>query len=175
MSIQIEGYHGTLLSKAEQILDTQYFRPSTKNIEWLGKGVYFFAYKRHAQDWAKGESEKSRNNGEKYAVLKATLCFEESHLLDMDDPDQLDQVNQLVEKAIIKSSASVNSPKADTRKAERLQRWCFACNFYRKINTDVGVTMYTFVKRYKGNEYPYTQRQICISDNKIINKIEREV
>ena len=36
------GYHGTDKNAAKLIVDSQKFRPSLEDDEWLGKGVYFY-------------------------------------------------------------------------------------------------------------------------------------
>lgn len=50
---QYIGFHGTTVENAENILKEKKFRPSTKLDEWLGKGIYFFAYPEDAEWWCK--------------------------------------------------------------------------------------------------------------------------
>lgn len=174
MPIKIKGYHGTKSSSAEVISTQQRFIPSSKDTEWLGGGVYFFAYKRHAEEWAQREAGKPKNVGEHAVVLSANLKYEESQLLDLDDPEQLDQVNELLRKTAAVTSGISGSPKADMRAVERHRRWCLACNLYRRLNRNIKVTSYTFFQKNGKDGFPYTQRQICVSDPNIISSIKKE-
>ena len=79
------GYHGTLDIKANAIIEQNYFIPSSKDTEWLGEGVYFFAHKQHAIDWANREASKPRNIGKASCVLSVDLDYEPSDLLDLDE------------------------------------------------------------------------------------------
>ena len=54
------GYHGTLDIRANAIISQNHFIPSSKDTEWLGEGVYFFAHKQHAIDWATREAKNHK-------------------------------------------------------------------------------------------------------------------
>ena len=100
------GYHGTLDIKANAIIEQNYFIPSSKDTEWLGKGVYFFAHKQHAIDWANREASKPRNIGKASCVLSVDLDYEPSDLLDLDDPEQLQMLNDFVSASMEKLKSS---------------------------------------------------------------------
>ena len=68
--IRNTGYHGTTRTNAEKILQEQRFINSTKANEWLGDGVYFFAYRSDAEWWVKA----NRYKNQKTEILKAELC-----------------------------------------------------------------------------------------------------
>ena len=59
--VEKTGYHGTTEDHARSILKEKQFITSTKDTEWLGRGVYFFKHARHAEFWAKAECRKSKN------------------------------------------------------------------------------------------------------------------
>lgn len=174
MPIVNKGYHGTTDVSAKKIIDQQYFRPSTKDIEWLGSGVYFFAYKRHAQEWADREVAKPKNVGKLAIVLSAQLTYEKEQLLDLDDPEQLQQVNDLFLAVAEKADAVPNSPKADLRGRDLKKRWCLLCNTYRRINRKIAITSYTFFQTKIPNGFSYTQRQMCVNNPTIISEIHKE-
>ena len=48
---QYIGFHGTNIVSATKILKENNFHPSTGDDEWLGKGIYFFAYPEDAEWW----------------------------------------------------------------------------------------------------------------------------
>lgn len=64
----IIGYHGTDQKTAERILSGEPFRPSTKDYDWLGTGVYFWEYGYdRAVRWAE------ENYGDSPAVVGALI------------------------------------------------------------------------------------------------------
>lgn len=175
MPIVSKGYHGTTDSSAEQIIAQQYFRPSNKDFEWLGFGVYFFAYKSHAKEWANREVQKDKNIGKLPVVLSATLIYEEDQLLDLDDPEQLRYVNEVFCAVTDKTSSVPNAPKTDLRGKALKKQWCLLCNTYRRINRKIAITSYTFHQTRVPNGFSYTQKQLCVSDSRIISGIRKEV
>lgn len=163
----IHGYHGTTQLNAEQILKSNIFIESRKNNEWLGTGVYFFQYKNHAQWWI----SHNRFKGKDTRILKAKLEFEDSQLLDLDDPKKLEDL-----EAIVKHMVDIANSAGDDTSAKFTdqQKWCFACNAYRALNPEIGIIIYTFhtSKLYKNSNFKENQRQICVSHSPIITKIE---
>lgn len=166
------GYHGTTDSSAKKIIEQQHFIPSTKDTEWLGEGVYFFAYKFHARVWANNEVAKPKNAGKTAAVLSAHLTYEEDQLLDLDDPEQLQQVNELFRTVAEKTSVLKNAPKFDLHGKALKKRWCLLCNTYRRINKRIAITAYTFQRGKVQNSFPNTQRQFCVNKSEIISEIQ---
>jgi len=165
----INGYHGTTLENAILIKESQEFKFSNKDTEWLGAGAYFFAYKAHAEWWI----THNRFADTETEILCATLEYDNDQLLDLDDPDQLAMLEMLTKAAV----REVNTYFQDTTKA-KIQTpewiWCFTCNLIRKLSPEIGIIMYTFPDR-KGL-YPYSrfrgsQKQLCVSDHSIIRNI----
>lgn len=168
---KIYGYHGTTLSNAENILSENRFVPSNKKNEWLGTGVYFFAYLGHAKWWI----EASRYKEKETCILKAGLEYSDEQLLDLDDPEVLSEVEEVIKTAIgITNKRGAYKGAVDVDGNQHM-KWNFVCNLYRQINTDIGITMYTFPtkKMFDFIGYKQTQRQICVSDPSIIKSIER--
>lgn len=174
MSIKTKGYHGTTDTAAASIISQNKFYISKKDIEWLCAGTYFFAHKAYATDWATREVNKPAHAGCSPVVLSVKLTYEDFQLLDLDDPTQRDQVNELI-KGFIDVTASVkDSPKADMHKVEQRKKWCFACNLYRRLHKGIAITSFTFLVRDNPNGFPDTQRQFCVSDPAIISNIKKE-
>ena len=93
---RIEGYHGTTKANAMGILSQNHFRNSTKDNEWLGTGVYFFAYAGHAKWWC----SHARFANCETVILQAILEYRQEQLLDLDDPSTLAKVNLFVKTAL---------------------------------------------------------------------------
>lgn len=158
-------YHGTSVEAADNIRKEKHFRESKANNEWLGQGVYFFAYEQHAQRWIR---YRKLNPG---AVLTVKLEYEDQELLDLDDPAQLEAVNHEMERIdqILKNKIAVDSRKLHGN----WKRWCFSCNMYRELHPEIGMISYTFPqsKPPGASYFSYNERQICVSKHDIITEI----
>lgn len=171
--IEIYGYHGTIQHFADQIVAKQDFIDSDKDNEWLGTGVYFFAYKAHADWWIKAR----RFRHQETCVLKAELSFAKDQLLDLDDPEMLEFANSVLKAAVKRTNEEGNlliSVSLDDLPADK--RFNMACNIVRELFPEYGITMYTFTPNCKPGitGFRLTQKQICVSDHSIIGKIEIE-
>lgn len=168
---RVSGYHGTIQIRANAILKEKKFHPSSKDTEWLGRGIYFFPYVWHAKKWAEQESRRTHKTNRFAVVLKASLLYGNSQMCDLDDPDMLSRVNEFVAATIQKSGITVNFSTLEKRK-----KWCLACNIYRKYHPEIAITSYTFIVNVKRDTYiglRETQRQLCVSDDTIIHDIQR--
>ena len=174
MSIKTKGYHGTTDTAAASIISQNKFYTSHKSTEWLGAGTYFFAHKAYATRWAIQEASKPKHFGCSPAVVSAKLTYNEEQLLDLDDPEQRNQVNELIKEFISITASVENSPKADMLRAEQWEKWCFGCNLYRRMRPGIAITSFTFLVRDNPNGFPDTQRQFCVSDPAIILNIKKE-
>lgn len=168
---KIYGYHGTTQDKADVIVRAQTFLDSSKDNEWLGAGVYFFAYLGHAKWWVAAK----RYRGTETSILKSCLEYTDEQLLDLDDPEQLKKVNEVVGEAVrIANESGLTTPSVNLKEVSESQKWNFVCNTFRSICPEIGITMYTFMTKsyFDTIGYRQTQRQICVSDHSIIGKTE---
>lgn len=169
---QISGYHGTTRVNADNIIAEQHFNESNRDNEWLGSGVYFFAYKWHAEWW----TTHKRYSGKPTAVLVADLRYTDDQLLDLDDPYVLNSVNRIVNEAIsIAKKTGLPLGNVDFRGKKYDERGNFSCNLMREMNPKLGIIMYTFDPQCgRGiSGYSQNQKQICVSDKTIIRDIRR--
>lgn len=169
---QINGYHGTTRVNADNIIAEQHFNESNRDYEWLGTGVYFFAYRWHAEWWI----THPRYNGKDTAILVADLQYTDDQHLDLDDPAILESVNKIVREAISiakKSGKHLGNVDFSGQKYDR--RWNFSCNLMREMNPKLGIITYTFDPGCRPGVSGYTQnqKQICVSEHTIIRNIRR--
>lgn len=89
--IELEGFHGTDISKYDIIKATN-FNSSMGNNHWLGDGVYFFtdgissSPLKDAENWAivsAWDKYNRKNTYSEFAVIKAKITVEESNFLDL--------------------------------------------------------------------------------------------
>lgn len=106
MSTSFDGFHGTSLNSAKEILKSS-FELSIGDIEWLGNGVYFFIYgisskpDEQAEKWAIAQSWDNITQDYKYnnyCVLKSKIVVEENKFLDLTHEDGLEILEYLVLK-----------------------------------------------------------------------------
>lgn len=114
----VVGYHGCSRAAAETILSQQQFVPSTKEFDWLGKGIYFWEYAPYrALDWA---IQRCSASGEEPAVVCATIqlgrCL---NLLDTEHTQKLTETYQ----QIVAEVDMENLPRNTRRGAHFLDRF----------------------------------------------------
>lgn len=163
------GYHGTTQENANKILEEKHFKESTKDNEWLGRGVYFFAFRDSAAWWIQADRYRNQDT----AILKVILKYNDEHFLELDDPAQLRQFNKIV-KDITSRSKGVKNLYLKQKKNAKV--WCFACNLIKQIEPDIGMIAYTFQHKdyYPDIRLCSNHRQICVSKHEIITDIQQE-
>lgn len=166
----IIAYHGTTETRAKLILARQHFISSCKNNEWLGTGVYFFPYQEHAARWIQAK----RFKGQGTCILCANLVYTEEQLLDLDDPAQLQHLNEVVKAAVQQMNANGTPLSVDLSTCNIYQKYNFFCNLFKSLYPNIGIISYTFRRGGTGfSEYPENQRQICVSCHSIIKDIRK--
>ena len=170
IKIQTIGYHGTTKENAEKILSEQRFYDSRKNNEWLGTGVYFFTYRKHAEWWV----STPRYNDKETRLLQAHLEYIPEQLVDLDDPTQLASLENMAKRVATRINASDKNIIADCRTVGNAKRWCWACNLLKKLCPKIGIIIYTFPQPYINyvSGFYSNQRQICVSNHSIIKSVE---
>ncbi len=171
--VKMTGYHGTTYENAEKILSDQHFIESHRDNEWLGSGAYFFAYKAHADWWR----THSRYKGRRTEILSADLEYTEIQLLDLDDPEQMQQMERIV-KEFSQLDGDTHVRAANLSMEERSHQLCWACNLMKELVPEIGIVIYTFYPFQRRKISKYTslegnQRQICVSNQSIIKSIKK--
>lgn len=169
---RICGYHGTTTLRANEIIRKQDFVDSARDNDWLGTGVYFFAYIGHAKWWIEAERYQKRDT----CILSANLEYRTEQLLDLDDPEVLSVVEDVVREAVkIANETTGIGTGVNLEKGHPSKKWNFACNTYKKICPQIGIITYTFTtpRKFEYIGYTQTQKQICVSDHSIIKDIKK--
>lgn len=156
------GYHGTDIKGAESILKSQTFIPSTKEEEWLGRGVYFFENdKRQAVDYIT-KAKRVQN----YKIIKANL--ETSKLFDLIDTETMYGF------CIVANAIKDRYKKLKTGKPRLLNNSVIIEIMYKTRPFDMvrGVFPVPLRKEIaRTNIAPY-QIQVCVREKECITKIE---
>lgn len=163
---RLKVYHGTSGAAAENIRCEQHFRESRKDNEWLGHGVYFFSYQRHAEFWIVNRGLKQGT------VLTVQLQFDNEALLDLDNPADLNALNQEMDRLNQIIEPHIRLDHLD--KEDLWKLWCLGCNLYRKLHPEIGIISYTFPQSKKKtgiSGFCSNERQLCVSKHEIIVEI----
>lgn len=160
---RISAYHGTSLSAAKAIREEQHFNESSNDTEWLGCGVYFFAYKESAELWIKRQRKRLFPG----TVITVQLEYDGKDMLDLDDPAQLANLNSELKKVQDRMEKILSAPITD-----RYKRWCLGCNWYTKLHPEVGIISYTFHRPVDGvSGFQPNEKQLCVKHHEIITCI----
>lgn len=162
-------YHGTTRSNAGSIIEHG-FLPSTKNIEWLGRGIYFFHYLGDASWWAKDQLRKPKNEKETAVIISTSISFDSSRLLDLDDRRQLQAFSDAFRRYLEITAKESGLQGSFSGQDKRV--WCAACNVYRELHPEIAITKYTFSVSDGRFVFSPNQIQYCVSDSSIIDGME---
>ena len=154
--VRIEGFHSTTQRYADMIKKTGKFKPSTKDNEWLGKGVYFWSEYIDALFWV----ERSYKEENEMCIITATISEDEKRILDLDVSENMKKLNDFAttfNEEIKEKKFSLNF------KNEKEMR-CFYCeSFKRKYN--INVIIYSFpINGHNKAGFDLRRKQICVDD-----------
>lgn len=177
--LNIVGYHGTLLDRAQNI-SKDGFHASAKEIEWLGYGVYFFDSYRNAEAWATQEYRrqcKYHDDVSPPVVLIVNIRIEEQNLLDLDTKETMGSFKGALRKGYELMFGSENLRGMPQFKDEREER-CFWCNYYTRTHPHIKVIAFSFPRiKYRDFGFPtvHEQRQLCVVDSSCIEMPPRQM
>lgn len=166
--LNMQGYHGTLADRADSIIANGFNR-SSKEIEWLGFGVYFFDSFSNAKAWAIQEHDRQKGDASPPVVLAVTIRTLKSDFLDLDERSTMRSFEKELKRGYQAMFGSGNGGAPNFKDKRELR--CFWCNFYTKIHPNIKVIAFTF-HRIQCNEFGfrlvYGQRQLCVVDSACI-------
>lgn len=166
--IEIVCYHGTTTENMIKIKSNHHFIESTKDTEWLGKGIYFFHEKKDAHWW----TTHSRFKGQQTSVLTCTLQVEKYEILDLDDPKTLRNMQKRM-YAVLKKSTDIGVKMA---KMEEHERQCLFCNLIQKLMPEISLRCFSFSTPFDSENprdfgFSVKQKQYCVVKQNIIKSI----
>ena len=164
---RIDGYHATEPRRADEIINSGQFRDSHRDDEWLGTGVYFFYYPKHAQEWGRDHVRSALPQ-----ILRAELTYTDEQMLNLDDPAVFDEFEATIEA--MNSYADVLKAARSLDWREQRRRLCYSCNLIREAWPEIGIISHTFSMQMSDiTAFRRNQRQLCVSDHSIITHIEK--
>lgn len=174
--IRKQGYHGTSNEAAKSIKNTGHYRLSNSEMEWLGKGAYFFIDKNedkrmeNAIDWA----TKIRNNDE-YSILKTEVAADNDELMDFADDEEAQELFHQVKLIFLEKAENSelylkNGKKLDCKVMNEI---CESAN----IKVATIKTYINFTKRDLNtpNSLVPNCKIMCVKDNSVIDKDTIEI
>ena len=162
------GYHGTSANHGNKIIQEQRINPSTKQTEWLGNGIYYWAYRSDAVWWGRLESQKAQNSGCAPVVLTSELSVAYEHFLDLDDSEQYTNFCNEADEFLKSANGLAFKNIYELR--------CFISNYYAAAH-NIELLAYTFSRNNQtGSGFDrLNRRQYCVKDPKVIQSIKMEV
>jgi hypothetical protein len=165
MVMTVTGFHGTSLDKCRSILGCNYFRWSTEDDNWLGDGIYFFERQWYAIWWAT-EYKRYRQ----YAVLQATITAEETRILDLTSPEQINELDEIA-TALCSGSHRGRTDITDGMLINYIYRNIRKFDLVKAIFDDTQ-TRRSSIPYYPSRIRPH-QTQICVRATDCINNIQQ--
>ena len=166
---RVNAYHGTIRPFAECILNYGEFKPSTKRIEWLGNGIYFFENLEDAVWWA---NTQKKRHGKEGIVLSSILCCNNDQFMDLDKAVNLKKIINYAKRfteGLEKQGKMI--PRFSSENIDALR--CFWCNVYKREHPNIKLLAYTFETATETNVgFRFKQRQFCAVDNSVISEIK---
>lgn len=122
------GYHGTVNKDVDSVLDdiiNRGFEISIKDIEWLGKGIYFFDNESDAHWWNNNsEKKKFLQKG----IIKAEIFSKKMNFLNLDNEEDRNKLKEEFPKYL--STLSEYGPTFDKENIQKLQ--CILLDMYKE-------------------------------------------
>ncbi|MHB9307305.1 hypothetical protein KST83_03910 [Fusobacterium nucleatum] len=163
------GYHGTVGEDVRIILNDilkNGFRISSKNNEWLGRGIYFFDNINNAHWWNNSNRKKELNKG----IIKAEIFSKIEYFLDLDDEEDRKKFKAKIPE--YKKMIRDEGVELGEEDANRILA-CLLLNLYSKEH-GIKLLRKTFSLNNENllEVLSKTQTQYCVTDNSNIRKKE---
>lgn len=187
--INITGYHGTLYSNKDSILNNGFVISNKRDDHWLGHGVYFYKDIDLAIWWSNNvvKSAYRKNKGlfNGGIVFKVIMEPQDHKVLDLDDRSTLTLFNEYcihIHEEYKKINKEIVVEAKDEFTLKNKLR-CIYLDIY-KDEHDIDLVMYTFARQspsyswnFKKHGKPmdlgldYKEPQICVYNQKSIKNV----
>lgn len=166
--IHFDGFHATTKDLAKQIEYERAFKPSVKENEWLGKGIYFWNTYNDAIFWA----NKSHKGITEMSIITVSIDDYQSNIVDLDIKENMDKLISFIKQYNEEMHQHSRSFPNFGVKDDKIR--CFYCELFKR-HYNINVLMYSFqINGINAAGFINRRRQICVSKNDIIAIIEFE-
>lgn len=159
------GYHATLTKNKESIMN-EGFKPSNKDDDWLGEGIYFWDDIKNAEWWNRKSKAISK------CVFICNLTCNLINYLDLDNKVEMDKLN-VFSKRYMNEMIKKSHKKPVFKNNNQIRK--FFCDIYCSKN-DISILSFTF-KHDIINEAGFKtgtlgRKQICVRELSCISIID---
>ena len=178
-------YHGTTKESQESIFKEGFDESKPEQRHWLGRGIYFYQNIYYAIEWGIihfiNEDDTFSEYVSKCAVIEATLNLKDFEWIDLNDPIGYKVFLEIIEELKERFPKKIKKIEKDgdielIRLIEKIEK-----NTGEDYISDFDIIMADYPKDiYKkgnknqvGNFLPCVQKQICVKNKDVIQKIER--
>ncbi len=181
MDEEIIGYHGTKKSNVESIITNNFrINEDRHNKLFLGAGIYFFDIYGDAIDWnVKSFISEFSYLPEwnayinKYSVIESKIVVNASHILNLDEKENLYKFEMLVEKVKGKLQSKPEFIRA-RNKTSAIINMMYTRNLLKKK-----ILIKTFVEQINVKNLSsfksYSRKMFCIKDESIIKENKEKI
>lgn len=160
--IEIEGFHATTKKNADKIKKQNLFKPSTKDYEWLGKGIYFWTDYKDALFWV----NNSHKNEPDMCIITAVIKEDENRILDLDIEKNMQKLDAF---ATAYTESIKNGSTYSPVFKNHYEMQCFYCELYKRIH-NINVIIYSFpIPGHNNAGFGLKRKQMVVNDNRSIS------
>lgn len=165
--VHLDGFHATTKEISKIIIQENKFKPSVKDNEWLGKGIYFWNTFKDAIFWA----NNSHKNVKEMSIISVSIDDSQSNIVDLDIIENMNNLISFINQ-YNKELALHSRYVPDFYRDDKIR--CFYCELFKR-EYNINVLMYSFeIKGFNCAGFGNRRRQMCVSNNDIITILDLE-
>ena len=158
------GYHGTTVTRGNEILGKKSFVASKSDKEWLGAGIYFYNQYRDAYNW----SNNITKSEDDISVLHVLIDIDEDYVLDLDSEQGLAYSRRIIN--------ALESSYYHLEKRTAQENQCTISNFIWDEWADLQMLIASFATEVTPfrmlRDVRIKRREFCLRSNEFIKSIQ---